>query len=201
MHLKRMLHSTTLAAMLLSGTTALADMPKYVFFFLGDGMSATQTQAAEAYLTTFNGGKATEAADLLRPENRLNMSTFPVMGMQTTYDAHALMTDSASSATAFACGLKTQSGVIGMDDSKTYSYKSIAQLAAEQGRRVGVISSVSLDHATPAAYYASVPSRGEMNTIARQMAASGYEFFGGGGLAATEGASILTSSRRAATLC
>ena len=49
MHLKRMLHSTTLAAMLLSGTTALADMPKYVFFFLGDGMSATQTQAAEAY--------------------------------------------------------------------------------------------------------------------------------------------------------
>ena len=61
MHLKRMLYSTTLAAMLLSGTTALADMPKYVFFFLGDGMSATQTQVAEAYLTTFNGGRATEA--------------------------------------------------------------------------------------------------------------------------------------------
>ena len=194
MHLKRMLYSTTLAAMLLSGTTALADMPKYVFFFLGDGMSATQTQAAEAYLTTFNGGRATEAADLLRPENRLNMSTFPVMGMQTTYDAHALMTDSASSATAFACGLKTQSGVIGMDDSKTHSYKSIAQLAAEQGRRVGVISSVSLDHATPAAYYASVPSRGEMNTIARQMAASGYEFFGGGGLAATTASTILSDN-------
>ena len=194
MHLKRMLHSTTLAAMLLSGTTALADMPKYVFFFLGDGMSATQTQVAEAYLTTFNGGRATEAADLLRPENRLNMSTFPVMGMQTTYDAHALMTDSASSATAFACGLKTQSGVIGMDDSKTHSYKSIAQLAAEQGRRVGVISSVSLDHATPAAYYASVPSRGEMNTIARQMAASGYEFFGGGGLAATTASTILSDN-------
>ncbi len=31
MHLKRMLYSTTLAAMLLSGTTALADMPRYVF--------------------------------------------------------------------------------------------------------------------------------------------------------------------------
>ena len=194
MHLKRMLYSTTLAAMLLSGTTALADMPKYVFFFLGDGMSATQTQVAEAYLTTFNGGRATEAADLLRPENRLNMSTFPVMGMQTTYDAHALMTDSASSATAFACGLKTQSGVIGMDDTKEHSYKSIAQLAAEQGRRIGVISSVSLDHATPAAYYASVPSRGEMNTIARQMAASGYEFFGGGGLAATTASTILSDN-------
>ena len=194
MHLKRMLYSTTLAAMLLSGTAALAEMPRYVFFFLGDGMSATQTQAAEAYLTTFNGGRATEAADLLRPENRLNMSTFPVMGMQTTYDAHALMTDSASSATAFACGLKTQSGVIGMDDTKEHSYKSIAQLAAEQGRRIGVISSVSLDHATPAAYYASVPSRGDMDTIAKQMAASGYEFFGGGGLAATTASTILSDN-------
>ena len=187
MHLKRMLYSTTLAAMLLSGTTALADMPKYVFFFLGDGMSATQTQVAEAYLTTFNGGRATEAADLLRPENRLNMSTFPVMGMQTTYDAHALMTDSASSATAFACGLKTQSGVIGMDDSKTHSYKSIAQLAAEQGRRVGVISSVSLDHATPASCYAKVPSRGDMYDIAVQLTQSRFDYFGGGGFAQPKG--------------
>ena len=71
MHLKRMLYSTTLAAMLLSGNTALAEMPRYVFFFLGDGMSATQTQAAEAYLTTFNGGRATEAADLLLLEGEI----------------------------------------------------------------------------------------------------------------------------------
>ena len=41
---------------------------------------------------------------------------------------------------------------------------------------------MSLDHATPAAYYASVPSRGYMNNIATQMANTGYEFFGGGGL-------------------
>ena len=94
------------------------------------------------------------------------MSKLPVQGMQTTYDAHALMTDSASAGTAFACGIKTMSGVIGMDDTKTISYKSIAQLAKEQGKRVGVISSVSLDHATPAAFYASVASRGDMDVIA-----------------------------------
>lgn len=156
---------------------------KYVFFFLGDGMASSQIQATEAYLTTANGGDAKVATDLLKPENRLNMSKMPVAGMQTTYDSFALMTDSASSATAFACGLKTKSGVIGMDDTKTTSYKSVAQLAHEQGKRVGVISSVSLDHATPAAYYASVASRGYMNNIGTQMAATGYEFFGGGGLA------------------
>jgi alkaline phosphatase len=123
-------------------STAYAAPPKYVFFFLGDGMSSSQIQATEAYLTQTNDGSAKEAADLLLPQNRLKMSKMPVAGMQTTFDAHALMTDSASSATAFACGIKTLSGVIGMDDAKDTRYKSVAQLAE-----------------------------------------TGYEFFGGGGLA------------------
>jgi alkaline phosphatase len=190
MNLKKYVGSVVLAAaLLLVAATAMAMQPKYVFFFLGDGMSASQIQATEAYLTTINGGSATEAADLLEPENRLNMSKMDVFGMQTTFDAHALMTDSASSATAFACGLKTLSGVIGMNDTQTVSYKSIAQLAHEAGMKVGVLSSVSLDHATPAAYYADVPNRGYMNNIATQLANSEYEFFGGGGLASPLGAS------------
>ncbi len=187
MKMHHLVRSAAMAAVLLSATAAMADMPKYVFFFVGDGMSSAQIQATEAYLTTKNGGSAKEAEDLLKPENRLNMSKLPVLGMQTTYDAHALMTDSASAGTAFACGVKTASGVIGMDDSKTVSYKSIAQLAKEQGKRVGVVSSVSLDHATPASFYASVPSRSDMNTIASQMAETGYDFFGGGGLVKPEG--------------
>jgi alkaline phosphatase len=171
-----------------AATVACATEPKYVFFFLGDGMANSQIQATEAYLTTKNGGKATLAEDLLKPENRLNMSKMPVAGMQTTYDSFALMTDSASAGTAFACGIKTMSGVIGMDNTKTISYKSVAQLAHEKGKKVGIITSVSLDHATPASYYASVPSRGHMNNIATQMAKTGYEFFGGGGLVKPTGA-------------
>ena len=190
MERKRMTQVVTLAVILLSAQASLANMPKYVFFFVGDGMSSAQVQATEAYLTTKNGGRANDAKDLLKAENRLNMSKLPVMGMQTTYDAHALMTDSASSGTAFACGIKTLSGVIGMDETKTVSYKSIAQLAAEKGMRVGVISSVSLDHATPASFYASVASRGDMDSIARQMAATGYDFFGGGDLAAKDATNI-----------
>ncbi len=81
--------------------------------------------------------------------------------MQTTYDADALMTDSASSGTAFASGLKTKSGVVNMDpETQTACYKSVAELAHDSGKKVGIISSVSLDHATPASYYASVPNRG-----------------------------------------
>ena len=167
---------------LLTSSIVFARTPKYVFFFLGDGMSNSQIQVTEAYLTQFNGGNATVAEDLLKSENRLNMSKMQVTGMQTTYDSFALMTDSASSATAFACGIKTKSGTIGMDNTATTSYKSVAQLAHEKGMKVGVISSVSLNHATPAAYYASVQNRGDYVGIAEQMAATGYEFFGGGGI-------------------
>ena len=170
------------SALVATATLASAAQPKYVFFFLGDGMSATQIQSTEAYLTTLNGDDSTAAVDLQKSENRLNMSKMPVAGLQTTYDAHALMTDSASSATAFSCGLKTMSGTIGMDETKTTSYKSIAQLAHEAGKKVGVLSSVSLDHATPAAYYADVASRNDYASIDEQLVASGYEFFGGGGL-------------------
>jgi alkaline phosphatase len=188
MHFRKHLTALALAAaVLFLATAALADQPKYVFFFLGDGMSSAQVQATEAYLTTVNGGKATMAEDLLKPENRLNMSKMPIAGMATTYDAKALMTDSASAGTAFACGIKTVSGAIGMDETLTRTVKSIAQLAHESGKKVGILSSVSLDHATPASYYASVTNRGLMNSIATQMAATGYEFFGGGGLVAPTG--------------
>jgi alkaline phosphatase len=193
MKLNKYIRSTTIAFIVLFvAASAWATQPKYVFFFLGDGMSSSQIQATEAYLTTDNGGDAMEAADLLKAENRLNMSKMPVVGLQTTYDAHALMTDSASSATAFACGLKTVSGTIGMDDSKTTSYKSIAQLAHEAGMKVGVLSSVSLDHATPAAYYASVASRNAYGDIDVQLAETGYEFFGGGGLKVMDADTLAT---------
>jgi alkaline phosphatase len=51
-------------AILLATSMAGATQPKYVFFFLGDGMSSSQIQATEAYLTTINGGSATLATDL-----------------------------------------------------------------------------------------------------------------------------------------
>jgi alkaline phosphatase len=184
---------TTALMMLFFATSAMAKQPKYVFFFLGDGMSNSQIQAAEAYLATKHaldndlevGPKPGElnAEHMLNLNNRLNMTQMPVVGMQTTYDAFALMTDSASAGTGFASGIKTRSGVINMDPiNQEIRYKSIAQLAHERGMKVGVISSVPLNHATPAAYYASVKSRGLYNDIATQMVETGYEFFGGGGI-------------------
>lgn len=164
---------------------------KYVFFFLGDGMSFSQIQTTEAAMATWYAKSVgmslgpqsgdLNADYLLNPNNRLFMTQLPVQGVQTTYDAFSLNTDSASAGTAFASGIKTMSGVINMDAGKKQSYKSIAELAHDRGMKVGVVTSVSLDHATPASYYASTPSREYYNLIGSQLAQSGYEFFGGGG--------------------
>ena len=154
---------------------------KYVFFFIGDGMSATQIQATEAYLTAKNDGDVNLAANLRKTDNILNLNRLPVHGMQTTYAYDHLITDSAAAGTALACGTKTNSGVIGMDYSKTKEFKSIAELAKESGRRVGIISSVSLDHATPASFFANTANRSGYEEVAVEAALSNFDFFGGGG--------------------
>jgi len=148
---------------------------KYVFVFIGDGMSMTQINSAEA----FKHAIASKEVAI----KKMGFTQFPVTGMQTTYDASSLITDSASSATAIASGNKTLSGVINMDVSKTKSFKLISEYARDAGMKVGVVSNVSLDHATPAAFYAKVPSRGNMYDIAVQLGKSGFDYFGGGGFA------------------
>lgn len=156
--------------------------PRYVFFFLGDGMATVQIQAAEAYVTVRNGGTHDLADNMLDKDNWLGFRRFQSHGSATTFAGNRLITGSAAAATAFACGTKTGIGFIAMTDAPDYQpLKSLAHLAREQGRKIGVVSSVSIDHATPAAYYASVYARDNYRTIAVQLAASGYNFFAGGG--------------------
>ncbi|QBG49301.1 alkaline phosphatase [Verrucomicrobia bacterium S94] len=151
---------------------------KYVFFFLGDGMTSVQMQAAEAYKASMMEGGEDNPTNL--QASMLNMNLLPISGMATTYSDTRFITDSAAAGTAFACGVKTGTGVIGLNKDKNIAYKSIAELAHEQGKSVGIISSVSLPHATPASYYANVNSRNEYTEIGYQAAQSGFEFFGGG---------------------
>ncbi len=147
---------------------------KYVFFFVGDGMATPQVNAAEIFKSAENhsGIKV----------SHLSFTQFPTSGLTTTYDASSFITDSASAMTAMMTGHKTLSGVINMDTTKTQKYKTLAEYAKEGGYKVGIVSSVSLDHATPAATYAKVPSRGQMYDIDVQLTQSGFDYFGGGGL-------------------
>ncbi|MGE4558400.1 MAG: alkaline phosphatase [Desulfovibrionaceae bacterium] len=137
---------------------------KYIFFFIGDGMGIPQRTAAEQ----FKGVK-------------LAMDTLPAQGITTTYAANRFITGSAAAATALSSGQKTNINYIGMNP-KLKPVKTIAEMAKEKGMKVGVVSSVSIDHATPAAFYAHVPHRSQYYDIDVALAESGFDYFGGGGL-------------------
>lgn len=176
--------------------------PKYVFVFIGDGTSFPQRNAAEFYKANQKASKATEPAVLraqkkisldtgiadFKPNTeRLVMNTFPAQGISTTYSANSLITDSSSSGTAIATGNKTRDGVVGMDADARVKFTSMAKIAKAKGKKVGIITSVSLDHATPASFYASQPNRNDYYEISIQGPETGFDFFGGGGFKQPKG--------------
>ena len=161
--------------------TAAPRHAKYVFLFIGDGMGVAQRNSAELYLA------ASQKADARPEETKLLMNTFPAQGMNTTYDLTSVIPDSASTATAISTGFKTKSGVIGMDAEGKVKYENIAETAKAKGWKVGIISTVSLDHATPAAFYAHQPSRGNMYEICMELANSDFDYFAGGQMARPTG--------------
>ena len=106
------------------------------------------------------------------------MDTLPVRGTVTTNSFDSSVTDSAA-ATALACGRKTRRGVLGMT-ADGRALKNIVEEARDAGMKVGILSSVSLDHATPAGFYAHQPSRDDYYEIDVQLAKSNVDYFGGG---------------------
>ena len=165
--------------------------PKYVFLFIGDGMSYPQIQSTSDFLGAINDGDYwmaqpslddNQGAVLDGPEY-LNFMNFPVAGSAVTYDSNSFAPDSASTATSISTGYKTYSGTINMDETGTVAYETIAEkLHRQKDWEIGVITSVNLNHATPAAFYAHQQSRGSYYEIGLEMIASDFDYFAGGGL-------------------
>lgn len=146
--------------------------PKYIFFMIGDGMGLNQINLTEIYLA------AQEDRNGVFP---LVFSTFPYATFATSYSLSHGVTDSAAGGTALAVGKKTKNGVIAMDSSATQSYRSIAYAAKDAGMKVGITTSVSIDHATPASFYASQSHRNKYYEIGQDLVKSDFDFFAGSG--------------------
>jgi alkaline phosphatase len=91
------------------------------------------------------------------------------------------VTDSASGATAFACGIKTYNGAIGVDTAGR-PCRTLLEAAEARGMATGLVATSRITHATPASFAAHVPSRDLEAEIAAQMTASGADVLFGGGL-------------------
>ncbi len=155
---------------------------KYIFFFIGDGMATSQIRLAEAALTVpefrSNYQKVTSGESTVEA---LRLKEMSVTGLATTNAQNRYITCSAAAATALATGNKTDIGFISQSaDGKIYT--TIAQRAKAKGMKVGVVSSVSIDHATPACFYSHTSNRNNYKEIGDQLLESGFDYFAGGAL-------------------
>lgn len=148
---------------------------KYVFYMIGDGMGINEVVGAELY----NKGTG------LGPEE-INFLDFPVRGFVTTHSANALVTDSAAGGTALASGVKTYNNAIGVDADKN-PVSVLGEWVAASGKGVGVITSVGVNHATPASFYAHSEDRNLYEDIILQYIDSKVDFAAGGGILTQRG--------------
>ncbi len=161
-------------ALLAAATLTASAQPKYLFYFIGDGMGLSITHAAELYKAERAGSQDGKPLPLL-------FSGFPTIGIMNTTSASNLITDSAAAGTALASGEKTTNGTIGLSADHSRELESLADKFKSENKGVAILSSVSLDHATPAAFYAHNPSRKNYFEIAIQGAESSIDILGGSG--------------------
>ena len=159
------------AGLVLVATAAFAaSSPKYVFYFIGDGMGPAQRQSAQYF----------HKIETKNPDAKLLMNSFPTSALVTTHSDNTMITDSAAGGTALATGFKTTNGVISKLADGT-DIKTIAEAARDAGYAVGIATTTRITHATPAAFSAHNMSRGNENAIAIDQVNANFDYLAGGG--------------------
>ncbi len=158
-------------------STAQEQKAKYVFYFIGDGMGFNHVSLAEYWLGYTQG---------VFDSRPLSFSQFPVLGWAVTHSESNLITDSAAAGTALSTGTKTKNGMLGTAPDSS-ALESIAYKIHDAGYKVGISSTVGINHATPGAFYGHSVSRSEYYSIASEIPSTGFEFFAGGGAIESNG--------------
>jgi alkaline phosphatase len=137
-----------------------------IILFIGDGMGVNHRLAA-TWTASGEGGL-------------LVMDNMPVHGLASTTSTDQIVTDSAAAATALSSGVQTNYTALGVDPDN-HAVTTILEHAQAAGWSVGLVSTVNLTDATPAAFASHVQHRNEIVQIARQMMALHINVLLGGG--------------------
>lgn len=158
----------SLALFFLITNTGFSQNAKYIFYLISDGTGINTLLGTEMM-----------NAELKKRNGRipLCLSNFPVCGIASTYSYNSGITDSAASGTALATGNKTRNGIIG-ETHDSIPCNSIAVWAKQSGAKVGIASSVCINHATPASFYAHSHSRNNYFEIGKDMIEANFDFYG-----------------------
>lgn len=138
--------------------TAADPSPRNVILMIGDGMGFGQVSAYRQF-----------ADDPATPATEASVFDDMLVGTIATrsIDGGDHITDSAAGATAYACGIRTRNGAIGVDPHDAPCL-TVVEAARQRGKSTGIVVTSQLTHATPAAFYAHVPSRKQIQAIASQ---------------------------------
>jgi len=146
--------------------------PRNVVLMIGDGMGPQQLGLLEALHRVRD----------LEPTAFRQLAVRGTTGLSLHHPGDGLVTDSACSATQLALGAPSRNGMIGFD-LQGRSQTNLREKAAARGLATGVVSDTRITHATPAAFLAHVPYRGQELDIAAQIVASDVQVALSGGRA------------------
>ena len=147
-----------------SETLSQEKKPKNIILLIGDGMGLSQVSAAIYY-----------------KDGIPNFERFNTIGLSKTSSGSDLVTDSAAGATVFSAGVRTYNGAIGVS-MDTIAVSTIVETLSKDGYSTGIVATSSIQHATPASFYAHVKHRSLYEEITEFVPHSGVDFFAGGGL-------------------
>ncbi len=140
---------------LITSVAAGTPSARNVIIMIGDGMGPTSVAQAHYYKLGMERSTAGE---------RLSMESLPVMGLAYTHCLDDLVTDSAASATALCTGHKAKRYQLSITpDGRPLT--TIFEVAARAGKATGVVTTVPITHATPAAAYAHIADRNDYHAI------------------------------------
>ena len=148
-------------------------------------LAAVEAQEVKNIIFLIGDGMGLASASMMQLENNYEPTIFDSVdniALQKTYSLDNRVTDSAASGTALASGFKTNNTMLGQLPDGTNT-ESLMELAADKGKATGLVVTTYLQHATPGAFYAHVPSRHEYATISEQLLASDIDIAIGGGMA------------------
>jgi alkaline phosphatase len=135
---------------------------KNIILFVGDGMGVSTVSAARIFEGQQKGVDG--------ERNKLAFEKLPYVALSKTYSANQQTSDSAPTMTAMVAGVKTNDGILSLNQSVARSEPSntviqankvstILEQAEASGRATGIVSTARITHATPAATYAHTPNR------------------------------------------
>lgn len=140
--------------------------PKNVIFLIGDGMGLPQITGA-----------------MYMNNNKIAFERFKNIGLHKSHSSDNLVTDSAAGATAFASGVKTYNGAIGVD-AKKQPVPTLLELAEAKGMATGMVVTCAITHATPGSFISHVSGRESAEEIALGFLETPIDIFIGGNMQA-----------------